>query len=285
MEEKTVSLSWGTRKRLHYLEFKLYWEGRVNRADLMEAFGISVPQASADIARYQKLAPQNISYNSSAKYYIPNEVFNPILITPSADAYFSEIISSPSIENNTSTSDDNVSIVPNPTRFVDVSILKTIVQAIKNKRKVAVDYRSFNNPQAGTSRWISPHAFGSDGFRWHVRAYCHSGNKFKDFVLGRIASVSDSADTDVDLKSDNQWFNFIDVIIGPNPKLDIDQKNLISMDYGMTDQRLAIRCRVALLYYLMIKLGIETRNNERTGVEQQIFAINKDEVYTAMKQN
>jgi len=282
LEEQALTISWGTRKRLHYLEFKLYWEGRVNRGDLMAAFGISVPQASADIARYQKLAPQNISYNSSAKYYIPNETFSPILITQSADAYFSEVISSPSIENNSSTTDDNVSIVPNPTRFVDVSILKTIVQAIKNKRKVAVDYRSMKNPKAGNSRWITPHAFGSDGFRWHVRAYCHTENKFKDYVLGRIASVLDSADTDVDVKTDHKWFNFIDVIIGPNPTLGNDQKNLIAMDYGMTDQRLAIRCRVALLYYLMKKLGIDILSGERPGVEQQIYAMNSDEVYAAM---
>jgi len=282
MKEQIRALPWGTRKRLHYLEFKIFWEGRANRGDLKSAFGISIPQASADIARYQDLTPQNIIYNSSAKYYIPTEEFNPILIKPSADGYFSEIISSPSIENNTSSVDDYVGFVPNPTRIIDVPILKTIIQAIKNKRKITVDYRSFKNPQAGNAREITPHSFGSDGFRWHVRAYCHTNNKFKDYVLGRIVSVSDSAETEVDPKSDRQWFNFIDVIIGPNPNQNEDQKYLIAMDYGMTNQRLVIRCRVALLYYLMKKLRIDIRDTERPGNEQQIVAINIDEISAAM---
>ena len=38
-------------------------------------------------------------------------------------------------------------------------------------------------------RRITPHAFGYDGFRWHVRAYCHLDNKFKDFLLPRILEV------------------------------------------------------------------------------------------------
>lgn len=250
----------------------------------MVAFGISVPQASADIARYLKLAPQNISYNPSAKYYIANEGFNPVFITPSSEAYFSEIISSSPNKNSTSLFDDYVGFVPSPTRIVDVSILKTMVQAIKYKRKVAVDYRSLKNPQMGNTRWITPHAFGSDGFRWHVRAYCHTDNKFKDYVLGRIVSVSDSADTDIDAKLDRKWFDFMDVIIVPNPKLDNNQKYLIAMDYGMTDQRTVINCRIALLYYLMKKLGIDILNNERKGEEQQILALNFDEVYAAINQ-
>lgn len=282
MSEDILTLPWGTRKRLHYLEFKLFWDGRVNRGDLTAAFGISIPQASADIARYQELAPRNIVYNPSAKYYLPTEEFTSILIKTSADAYFSEIISSSNIENNPLIVDDYVAFVPNPNRLIDVSILKTIVQSIKNKRKILVDYRSFKNPQAGSSRLITPHAFGSDGFRWHVRAYCHKDNIFKDYVLGRIVSAEDLSATDVDYKLDHKWFSFIDVIIGPNQKQNDDQKYIISMDYGMTDQKLIIRCRISLLWYLLKKLGIDSKHDEREGEVQQIMLINTDEVYAAM---
>jgi hypothetical protein len=284
LEEQAVTLNWSTRKRLHYLEFKLFWEGRVNRGDLTAEFGISIPQASVDITRYQELAPHNISYNPSAKYYAPTETFNPLFIEPSADAFFSKVISSSSTENDTSLNGDYIGLVPNPTRIVDITILKAIVKAIKYKQKITVDYRSFKNPQAGNARLISPHAFGSDGFRWHVRAYCHSDNKFKDYVLGRIVSVSDSSDSDIDMKSDNKWFNFIDVVIGPNPKLNNDQKFLIAMDYGMIDQKLEIRCRIALLWYLLKKHGIDVKENERAGEDQQIVAINRSEIYAAMNQ-
>lgn len=282
MENQVAILPWGTQKRLQHLEFKLFWEGRANRGDLTAAFGISIPQASADFARYQALAPDNMSYNSSAKYYVPNDGFTPVLIKPNAEAYFAEVLSSSSIESNASSFDDYVGLVPNPTRFVGVAILKPIVQAIKNKQKISVDYRSFKHPQAGNARWITPHAFGTDGFRWHVRAFCHTDNKFKDYVLGRVVDVSGSADSDVDANLDIQWFSYIDVIVGPSHTLSDDQKNLVAIDYGMTDQRLTVRCRVALLYYLLKKLGIDISGKERTGEEQQIVALNLDEVRAAM---
>jgi len=275
-------LPWSTRKRLHYLEFKIFWEGRANRGDLTEAFEISIPQASADIARYQEIAPGNIIYDAKGKYYIPSEEFVPYFIQPTADSYFSEIslffddCHAPSIDNY-------FGYLPKPSRIIDSSILKEVVQAVRNKQKINIDYRSFNNPQPGKPRWITPHAFGFDGLRWHVRAYCHNDNKFKDYVIGRIVSIFDKADTDVDIHTDEKWFNFFDVIIGPNPKLIDAQKNIVAMEYGMTDQKLTIRCRISLLYYLANMLGVKKKDDDLPGEQRQLVALNKDEIYAAIE--
>lgn len=283
MEGQSVAIPWGTQKRLQFLEFKLYWEGRVNRGDLTAEFGISIPQASVDFTKYQEMAPKNISYNSSAKYYEPTVTFSPIFIELSADAYFSTILCSPT-ESIAACGSDYVAAVPNPSRVIGLDVLRTLVQSIKNKQIVSVDYRSFNNPQPGNTRLISPHAFGTDGSRWHVRAYCHESNTFKDFVLGRIASASMASESDVDVNCDHKWFNFAEVIIGPNPKLSETQKNIVAMDYGMTNFELKFKCRIALLYYLVKKLGIDRNDGDRAGEEQQIIAINFDEIHAAMRQ-
>jgi hypothetical protein len=284
MEDQSVTIPWSTRKRFQHLEFTLYWEGRVNRGDLTAEFGISIPQASVDLTKYQEMAPNNISYNSSAKYYVPTETFKPIFIELSADAYFSTILCSPTIENDAACGSDFIGSVPNPSRVIDVDILRTVVQAIKYKQIVSVDYRSFNNPQPGNTRLISPHAFGTDGSRWHVRAYCHTQNKFKDFVLGRIAEASITTETDVDISNDRKWFNYFDVVIGPDPKLNEAQKTLVAMDYGMTNFELKFKCRIALLYYLVKKLRLDRNDSERAGEEQQIVAINLDEIQAAIHQ-
>ena len=283
MKDLSVTIPWSTLKRLQFLEFKLYWEGRVNRGDLTAEFGISIPQASVDFSKYQEMASQNLSYNLSAKYYEPTETFSPIFIELSADAYFSTILCSPT-ENIAACGSDYVAAVPNPSRIIDVEVLRVLVRSIKNKKVVTVDYRSFNNPQPGNTRLISPHAFGTDGARWHVRAYCHKSNTFKDFVLGRIASASMASKSDVDVHCDYKWFNFADVIIGPNPKLSEAQKNIVAMDYGMTNFELKLRCRIALLYYLVKKLGIDCNGGDSAGEEQQIVAVNHDEIYAAMRQ-
>ena len=60
---------WSVERRLEFIEFRLFWEGGVNRADLIDAFGISVPQASKDLSLYQERAPGNVVYDKSAKRY------------------------------------------------------------------------------------------------------------------------------------------------------------------------------------------------------------------------
>ena len=272
---------WGRQRRLEYLEHKLYWEGKIRRVNLTEKFEISIPQASVDIKKYQEEAPQNIAYNASAKYYEPTELFSPKFIELSADAYFSYELSSPTKSIATCES-DYIAATPNPSRVINLKVLRTLVQAIKNKQVVSVDHRSFNNPQPGNTRLISPHAFGTDGSRWHVRAYCHKNNTFKDFVIGRIASAVMVSHSDIDVNSDHKWFNFMEVLIGPNPTLSDDQKNVVAMDYGMTDLKLKFKCRIALLYYLMKKLGIDQNSSDRAGNEQQIVVNNFTAIQMAM---
>ena len=77
MAEAGTALKWGVGRRLEFIEFRLFWEGHVNRSDLIEAFGISVQQASTDLNRYQGLAAANMLYDKSAKAYVRGAVFKP----------------------------------------------------------------------------------------------------------------------------------------------------------------------------------------------------------------
>ena len=52
MDSDKSELRWGVAQRLEFIEFRLSWEGHVNRSDLMEQFGLSVNQAFADLNRY-----------------------------------------------------------------------------------------------------------------------------------------------------------------------------------------------------------------------------------------
>ena len=66
-------LRWAPEQRLEFIEFRLFWDGAVNRSDLMDRFGISEPQASKDLAAYRDLAANNIEYDSSKKRYVSGE--------------------------------------------------------------------------------------------------------------------------------------------------------------------------------------------------------------------
>ena len=39
--EARQGLRWGVERRLEFIDFRLFWDGRINRGDLTEQFGIS----------------------------------------------------------------------------------------------------------------------------------------------------------------------------------------------------------------------------------------------------
>ena len=83
--EQIWPLRWSQKQRLEFIEFRLQWEGRVNRSDLINFFAISVPQASLDFAKYRELAPDNAVYDATEKTYIAGSSFAPVLVSNSAD--------------------------------------------------------------------------------------------------------------------------------------------------------------------------------------------------------
>src|SRR5689334_12749768 len=89
-ESKSTAIKlsgWGQQQRLEFIEFRLLWEGRLNRSDLIDFFGISRPQASLDLARYIEIAPQNIHYDRTEKTYLAARAFTPLLASAESSSY------------------------------------------------------------------------------------------------------------------------------------------------------------------------------------------------------
>jgi len=47
--DEKPNLRWGVERKLEFIEFRLFWEGSVNRSDIIETFNVSVNQASTDL--------------------------------------------------------------------------------------------------------------------------------------------------------------------------------------------------------------------------------------------
>lgn len=279
------ALSWGVRKRLEFIEFRLYWEGRINRSDLISVFRISIPQASADFSKYQKIAPENMKYDRNGKFYYASSKFKPILRTPSADQFLLRYIASKSRTFNQKKSFlgnvPPIDTVPIPWRRIDPEILKKLLLAIRNKKAIEIEYQSLSRTEK-LMRKISPHALGFDGFRWHCRAFCHIDNSFKDFNLGRILKIGNEEDSNIDPQSDEKWENYIEVKIGPNPQFEENHRKIIEYEYGMENGEASIKVRRAMLWYLLSSLGLSAREEDKVSSNQQIILLNKDEVREAL---
>jgi hypothetical protein len=286
MAARTDSLRWGVGKRLEFVEFRLFWEGGINRADITEFFGVSVPQASNDLAQYQALAPANIRYNRSEKRYFASEGFNPVFLRPDADRYLSQLrsIADRVLEPGETwlSSLPSFDAMPTPRRRVDPAILRTIVGVVRRHRAIEICYQSLtrDNPMW---RWITPHAFGSDGLRWHVRAFCHIDRTFKDFLLPRFLDARDDGEPLGEASADYVWNETASVVLVPHPQLSEGQKRAIALDFGMEGDSIAIPVRLALLYYFMKRLNLEGDLERRPAREQHVVVSNKAEVRAALK--
>lgn len=91
MDKDKSELRWGIEQRLEFIEFRLFWEGHVNRIDVMQQFGVSVNQASSDLNRYIALAPDNMVYDKSARTYARGPDFDVKFRPPDAAHYLAQL--------------------------------------------------------------------------------------------------------------------------------------------------------------------------------------------------
>lgn len=234
MGTEKADLRWGVERRLEFIEFRLFWEGHVNRGDLMDAFSVSVNQASTDLNRYIGMAPDNMFYDKSARTYVRGAKFETRFLTPDARRYLSQLRSV--ADGILDRADAWIgrfpayNSAPTPIRGVDAETLRSVIAAIRNAEAIEVRYQSLSRPEPRW-RWIAPHAIGFDGFRWHARAFCLTDQCFKDFLLSRIIETRGTKTSGMDPSADADWNEQVTLEIGPHPDLSETQQKVIALDY------------------------------------------------------
>jgi len=286
MGEDKPSLRWGVEQKLQFIEFRLFWEGHVNRSDLIDKFSVSQNQASGDLNRYIALAPDNMVYDKSGKTYLRSSSFSPLFLKPDATQYLSQVRSV--AEGIVAPEDAWIGnfpafdAAPSPARGIDPVVLRSIVIAIRRREAIHVLYQSMSAPDPEW-RWISPHALAFDGFRWHARSYCEKSGEFRDFVISRIMEARQTRPPVDPLASDNAWNEIVELRIGPHPELSLNQKRVVELDYGMNNGQVTILVRQALLYYALKRLGLDTDPAARKPQDQQIVLLNDKAIRGAVQ--
>lgn len=244
---------WSQDRRLEFIDFRLRWDGRLNRGDLTAFFGISVPQASLDIARYSELAPGNLEYDRSSRVYVAPQSFTPLFPASDAGRYLNELLAKCSELDAEQSSflawAPPVATVPSPGRTFRVEVLVALLRAIREGRAIRVLYQSMTSPQPSV-RVLTPHALAHDGFRWHARAYCHTRKEFRDFVIARMLEVHGFDIAAVKSDADKEWHTIVPVVLIPHPKLSDSHKRAIELDFGMENGQVEFQCRQAFLFTL-----------------------------------
>jgi hypothetical protein len=251
---------WGQERRLEFIEFRLLWDGRINRSALVDHFGISVPQASIDLSRYAELAPANLSYDKTAKAYLIGPRFAPVFGEAQSRRYLTQLWSlGTGLESPRQSFigwHPELALVRMPERNIDVLVLATILRGIGAARQVRVNYQSLSQPDT-SRRSIEPHALAHDGSRWHVRAWCAQRRAFRDFVLSRIHSATLEGDREVDPKSDAHWHQIVEIEVAPRAGLTPAQRATVAHEYDMEGGLLRLSTRAAMLHYVVRHLQLD----------------------------
>lgn len=282
---RRASGPWGPERRLEFIDFRLQWDGQLNRSDLMEHFGISVPQASADIAAYTEVAPGNLVYDRSARVYVASSDFASVFPSTSVEHYLNDLLALNAKvlppEGSFIGWAPSVAMAVSPARSVFPPILVSIVRAIRRRRAVQLLYQSMSRPEPSW-REVSPHALGHDGFRWHVRAFCHARCAFRDFVFARALEVREAGLTTVLPEDDVAWYTPVKLVLEPNAGLSASKRKVIELDYAMTNGQVILETQQAMLYYVLQHLGL-SRDGEVRPEAQQIQLKNASEVKAVLE--
>lgn len=284
MSESTDRPSWTHQRRMEFLEWKMFWEGRVIRSDLESTFDISTPQASVDLRRYREIAPDNME--QTPRGYRPAAMFVPRFLKPSADrlllqlrAFLSGVISRKDIWFKDI---PDIAIAPDIARDIPADCLRSILQVMRDREAIEIRYQSLTSSRR---RAIAPHALAHDGFRWHVRAWCCENLEFRDFVLSRMDDFGKKTSVEYDSTDDAAWHTRVVLRLRPHQGLSEQQRMAIEKDFGMTQSRRDVEIPACLAYYFIRRFNLDLPTTVQLTPERiQIELENLDEIYKQIDQ-
>lgn len=277
-----LPIRWDLLFRYKMIEIIALWEGRLTTNHLIQSFGIGRQQASKDINSYlTDIAPDNLIYDKHLKGYKPSESFVPQLTRGHADEYLHVLSRSEDmtiIFDELDVEFENTALICPVTRNIAPEILRPLVQAIREKKRVDISYTSLNNGEV-IERIISPHTLVCTPLRWHVRAYCERSIGYRDFVLSRIHDIPEVNNCTLYGKPDDTlWSTKVNVKLIPDPRLNEKQKSVVEKDYGMSNGILNIATNASLIRYVLDTYNIDIHIQKANPQEQQIVVGNMDEL-------
>jgi hypothetical protein len=258
MAEEIERRSWGQTRRFEFMEWKLFWEGRLNRRDIEEMFGVSTPQASVDLRNYRDTAGGNIIYDATEKGFLPSPDMRPQFLRVSANRLLLQLRAwlTGALQREDLWFRDlpPVDMTPDIVRHVDETLLRSLFRAIRQRQALAVRYQSLSG-----SRWrrIAPHALAFDGYRWHARAWCCERGDFRDFVLSRIDEVGALEPAAYEVEDDVEWTRKIKLELCAHPRLEAEQRQAIERDYHMTGGCREIEVRLSMAFYFIKRMNLD----------------------------
>jgi predicted DNA-binding transcriptional regulator YafY len=281
-------LRWGTLRRLEFIDFRLFWNARINRKDLVDRFGISTQQATQDLERYAGMARQNVVYDTKSRAYVRAPSFSPQFVEGQAERFLLQL---QALSTGAMTVDQTWFGEPPPHdvvtikhRRVDERLLTVLVDAIRDGTAVQVKYWTMSG-KAPEPRIIEPHALAYCDQRWHVRAWSRTNGSFRDFNINRCELLGGSGSRSVEPSFDYAWNMPARLVLAVNPDLGEHKREAVLREYDFDGDEFVFQTRLALLFYVKAQLNLEAGG--LSAEKRQLVLVNgvelDEEYHAAMK--
>ncbi|WP_166253136.1 helix-turn-helix transcriptional regulator [Marinobacter salicampi] len=281
MKKTEWPIRWDLLLRYRLIEIIALWEGRLTTNHICHGFGIGRQQASKDINTYlREVAPDNLEYDRHLKGYVPSSNFRPVVTQGHSDEYLDLLARNDALSQTFESLDiglPNSTVITIPKRLAEPAVVRAVVAATRQGRRVQAEYFSLSEPR-GVRRTIEPHTLVYSDQRWHVRGWCEQHNQYRDFVLSRFRGTPQilperSRHT---VHQDEDWNRKVTIELRPDRRLSAEQQAIIANDYNMTNQRLRLDTRAALVRYVLSMVGIRPNTKDPDPLIQQVEVANPE---------
>lgn len=258
-------------ERLAYIDFRLYFLGELRRSDLIEEFGTGPAGATRDIAQYKELAPGNLEFDSTGKFYLPSPIFKPAFEHAPA-----RVLTALSQGFGHGAATDLAPLlrceVPMSLSTPRMEVLAPIARAIYRRKPVRLSYLSMTSGRV--EREIVPSVLVNNGVRWHVRAFDRKRGKFLDFVFSRMersAVIEDGVVAQHETaENDDEWNRIVNLELVPHPNR--GSHEVIKLEYDMPSGLRQVRLRATMAGYMLRLWNVDcSPDHSLTGDEYRLW--------------
>ncbi|HDY7744141.1 TPA: WYL domain-containing protein [Vibrio vulnificus] len=262
--------------RLEYIDFKLFFTGRVSRADLNAVFGIAEAAASRVLTQYATIRPNNKTQKTNTilrETFVPLCAFDPDEALGMLANGFNRY--SRPVESDVTS--ELIGRIPNQLNLENVA---KITRAISGHYAISCNYLSENSDNHDT-RILVPLAIMHDGTSWLFRAFDRSESSkpaFKNFHFARVRAVKEELESNEAkqksgevLSQDTLWNLRLPLVLTLHESLSQTQRMRVITDFGIDEgkEELYVTERAAFRWILEKKWYIDARSQAQIDEDNQ----------------
>lgn len=248
-----------------FIEAQLAWTGCVYAGEAAEYFHTARQTAQGFIKAYSQKFPGQMEYDPHKKRHIKTDEFT-CHITKDDPHRFLDFVRGQALEGRFWENEPAMDFLITDADILcrprlSGNILREIISAMACRKRLEIHYHKKAGVLDGLKwRTVSPNRLVYADQRYHLRGFCETRQKYRDFVLSRIveAKMIDEERPEehwVSSAEDRDWNTKVKLRFIPNPDLNEDQKKSVVEGYGLDPEgRLSIETNKALAYYVHRRL-------------------------------